>query len=481
LRYPWLVLLILCWCVFLALQEGDVFDESEHAHVAWLMEREHQLPIHDFFQHHQPLLWDVLRLYYRFGGDGPEVLYLGRGLVVLCALVICLACIGIARKTGLLAILALVLVSVAFPAFFVSRPDTLGLAAFLLAVLVWLPGKRADGPSKRWQELGRDFLSGLCFGVAVFASPRFVLLAGYVILLEKDAGRLFFLRPAALMAWVLGGILFVVGYLLFTGYPIADVRFNLDASGVLAKVGPGYFSQVSRMLLVGVLVAGALVWVHSHLAPAARQRCQMQVLYGALVLAASLLASWPYLYPQNLFAPVAWLVVVLAVAESQLDLQQGSARGLIQGGVAVAVVICLLVTLGHVLLDRSILAQVAAKRELLHVLRPGEKVILASRTHPICVGDASYYANPITDAEDRLAETVRRLQPRWPQLPECDYLRDIREQKPVLLDGFMFAVLPAAQHDALREILTEDYEPLFPEDTSGSPARAIFRRKDVSR
>jgi hypothetical protein len=393
--------------------------------------------------------------------------------------VICLASFGIARKTGVLAILALVLVSVGFPAFFVSRPDTLGLTAFLLAVLVWLPGKRLDGPSKRWQELGRDFLSGLFFGTAVFASPRFVLLGGYLILLEKDAGRLFFLRPAALIAWALGSALFVVGYLLFTGYPIADVRFNLDASGVLAKVGPGYFSQVTMMLLVGVLVSGALVWVHAHLAPPARRRFRMQVLYGAVVLAASLLASWPYLYPQNLFAPVAWLVVVLAAAEPHLDWRQSSVHRLIQGGVGVAAAICLLVTLGHVLLDRSILAQVAAKRELLRILRPGEKVILASRTHPICVGDASYYANPITDAEDRLAETVRRLQLRWPQLPECDYLRDIREQKPVLLDGFMFAVLPASQHEALRKVLNEDYELHFPNNVEENNARLVFRRKAV--
>ena len=71
------LLLLVAWPLFLALQQGDDFDESEHCHVAWMMGRMHEQPLRDFFQHHQPLLWDLLKTYYIVGGDGPEVLYFG--------------------------------------------------------------------------------------------------------------------------------------------------------------------------------------------------------------------------------------------------------------------------------------------------------------------------------------------------------------------------------------------------------------------
>ena len=71
---------------------------AEHCHVAWLIGHEHQKPIRDFFQHHQPLFWDVLQLYFRMGADGPEVLYFGRVLVVLCAGLSVLAVFLLARR-----------------------------------------------------------------------------------------------------------------------------------------------------------------------------------------------------------------------------------------------------------------------------------------------------------------------------------------------------------------------------------------------
>ena len=76
-------ILLLSWGLFLAVQSGSC-DEIEHCHVAWLIGHEHQKPMRDFFQHHQPLLWDVLQLYFRLGADGPEVLYFGRAVVLIC-------------------------------------------------------------------------------------------------------------------------------------------------------------------------------------------------------------------------------------------------------------------------------------------------------------------------------------------------------------------------------------------------------------
>src|SRR5690242_7052066 len=66
---------------------GDFHDEAEHCHVAWLIGKAGLTPIRDFFQHHQPLFWDVLKLYYVWGGDGPEIYYYGRTIVSGCLVV----------------------------------------------------------------------------------------------------------------------------------------------------------------------------------------------------------------------------------------------------------------------------------------------------------------------------------------------------------------------------------------------------------
>src|SRR6185312_4662908 len=78
------------WLAYLFIQAGSGFDESEHAHVAWLISRGKQ-PLADFFQHHQPLLWHLLALYYRAGFTGAGVLIWGRVLVVLSGVACILA------------------------------------------------------------------------------------------------------------------------------------------------------------------------------------------------------------------------------------------------------------------------------------------------------------------------------------------------------------------------------------------------------
>src|SRR5262245_14742003 len=93
--------LVLAWCAYLAVQWGDPYDETEHAHAAWLIGEQGQRPHQDFFQHHQPTLWHVLSLYYLFGRTGPEVLYWGRGLVVASAFVSYVGMWALARRTAL--------------------------------------------------------------------------------------------------------------------------------------------------------------------------------------------------------------------------------------------------------------------------------------------------------------------------------------------------------------------------------------------
>ncbi|MCX6340370.1 MAG: hypothetical protein NTX71_10730 [Candidatus Aureabacteria bacterium] len=92
------ILFMLLWVVFLAVQQGDNFDESEHAHDAWLMGCAGKRPYRDFFQHHNPLLWDLLKAYYLLGGTGPSILYYGRALVVISALIFAYGLTTLAKR-----------------------------------------------------------------------------------------------------------------------------------------------------------------------------------------------------------------------------------------------------------------------------------------------------------------------------------------------------------------------------------------------
>jgi hypothetical protein len=311
--------------------------------------------------------------------------------------------------------------------------------------------------------------------VALLASPRFLLLAPAFVLLAPDP-RLFLRRPVPLVVLALGCAASVGGYLALRGYSVAELRFNLAFSSALARVGPGYFREAPQLLVATAAAAGVLAWVHGRLPPPARRRFRVHVVYLVLVLLATLASTWPYLYPQNLFAPAAWLAVLLATAEGAIDWQtSSSARSRLSAGAWAAVAGCLLLAGSNVLLGTTVADRVAQDRALLATLRPGDHVLLAAGLHPVCVADASYYANPITDAEDRLAETVRRVRPRWP-LPECDYLRDLREGRPALIDGLVLAALPTRERGAVEELLG-DYEPTAPEDGPDFRRRPIYRRK----
>ena len=65
-----LVWFIAAWLLFLCFQHGHPWDESEHSHAAWLISNGKR-PLEDFFQHHQPLLWSLLSIYFDAGFKGP--------------------------------------------------------------------------------------------------------------------------------------------------------------------------------------------------------------------------------------------------------------------------------------------------------------------------------------------------------------------------------------------------------------------------
>lgn len=458
---------LVCWCLFLALQWGDPFDETEHAHVAWLMARRSERPIHDFFQHHQPLLWDVLELYYLAGG-GPEGLLFGRTVVVGCAVVSFLALRRLSRLSSgqslptadLLGLTPLIAASVVFPSLWVARPEPLGTALTLVAVVVWV----RQATEETWsRSVFLDLVAGLLFGAALFASPRFLLLGG-AFLLFRGGSRTFF--PLRLIVLGVGVSAFTAGYLFLRPYSLSDVWFNVDASRVIARIGDGYFKETWQMVAFAASCLGPAAWVGWRLSGRERLWFLIRVGYGLLVLAASLVSTWPYLYAQNLFAPLAWLGLMLADTEGRLDWSPPVRRR----GLAVLAAAGCVACLGLLTLDlasgHTVFRQVQAKQALLALLRPGDRVLLSTATHPVCADDVSFYGHPLVDSEDRLPRAVELLRDRWP-LPPCDFLADVKRERPAVIDGFVLYSLPESQRQELQKILDEEYEPLTPPVADG--------------
>ena len=461
------IALLAAWFLFLAVQHGDAYDEAEHCHVAWLTTRGGETPMHDFFQNHMPLFWDLLKVYYLAGGDGPEVLYYGRALVVACALAFVLATARLARRwadpgveggpfVGLLGVVPLIIMSVLFPVVLVIRPETLSLPLALLSLLVWTRG--GDGPQTEWKEFGRSLLAGALFGAAVFASPRFLLLGGAFVLLPRDRGRLFALDPAHLATVAAGAAAFAAGYMGLTGYGLRDAWFTCEFTSLLYKVGQGYTASNLWLCVFwgGLLLAAG--WVGWRVPGLARRRLLLHLGYLVLVGAAATVSSWPFLYPHTLIVPATWLGVTFACAEGNIDRRRVPAyRWLAPAAAVGCLLFCLRGVHRNVDGKLTVVASVAQKHKILSLLSPGEVVLVSTAYNPITVRDATYYNTLLVDGRERMGKTVEQArQRRWP-LPQCDYLRDVQERRPALVDGRLLDMLPPEESKALRRLLDREY------------------------
>jgi hypothetical protein len=170
-----LVVVAVAWLLFLFFQRGNPWDESEHGHVAWLISQG-QKPLEDFFQHHQPLLWSLLALYYRAGFSGAGVLIWGRLLVLLAAGISIAALFALGRDASnsfrvrqCLGCAVFVALTVMLNELFVIRPETIAAALLLGGLAVWT----------RQRDALSAAVSGMLAALAVYASPRMVLLGGF--------------------------------------------------------------------------------------------------------------------------------------------------------------------------------------------------------------------------------------------------------------------------------------------------------------
>ena len=143
---------------------GD--DEAEHLHAAWAV-AQGDVPYRDFFQNHTPLLYYAMAPVFRLMGEDLRVIYVGRALMFLCILLICLLLYRIARVcydevTGLLAVLLLSALLVWYPASDSFRPD---LPQTLLVLLGLWHFMRAWARDSRLEMAAAAGLLGLGFWV----------------------------------------------------------------------------------------------------------------------------------------------------------------------------------------------------------------------------------------------------------------------------------------------------------------------------
>ncbi len=198
-------------------------DEFEHAHAAWSVFRG-MVPYKDFFEHHTPWYYYVLRpLFNWFDVDtsfasARNFLLFGRGLSLALTIVSMWIFVLVGRRwrdrrLGLLAGLLLVSQPVFFQKTLEIRPDVLALPFYLGSLWFLLAGLDAPATAK---GLRRFIAAGLCLGAAMMCTQKmlFVLpgaLAG-LGLWSLSSGTAAGARPRILRA---------VAFVLGVGVPVA--------------------------------------------------------------------------------------------------------------------------------------------------------------------------------------------------------------------------------------------------------------------
>lgn len=428
-------LLVAGWLALLFFQHGQSWDESEHAHAAWLISQG-KSPLTDFFQHHQPLLWSLLALYFRVGLRGPDVLIWGRILVVLSGWLSVIALVRFGREAegcrfplgAGLGVAAFIVLTVLLSTLFVIRPETISVPLLVLAVYLW----SKPGPPRRAVALA--CVAGLLAGAAVYSSPRFVLLGGFFVLLGAQTWRRW-------LGLVLGGMAFLVLYTVAAGYALDKVVFNVEYSALLQRVGLGSHGLsgeywTTLMCFTCLPMAALLPAVH----PSGRWR-------GAALLANTLLVfllcdyvAGHFRYSQA-FAPFVTAVALTGswIGARLLWPREGFAvLAAIAGG---AFVMQGLSPSYFPLPERiprlDFLRTVRFHEWLARSMPAGATVLAYAKGNPITVPDASYYGVPLRDGQNRLCRAIRRYRTDYgsrPPLPPCNFLHVILRDKPYLIE-----------------------------------------------
>ncbi len=134
-----LILFALAIRVPLVVYRGLGQDEAEHLHAAWAVAHG-QVPYRDFWQLHPPLLYYLMAPIFTLMGEDLRIIYVGRGLMLLCIVLIMVQLYQIARAcfdplTGLLAVCLLSYALLWWRSAYEFRPDI--PQTLLILVSLW--------------------------------------------------------------------------------------------------------------------------------------------------------------------------------------------------------------------------------------------------------------------------------------------------------------------------------------------------------
>ncbi len=452
-------LMVTLWLALLFVQRGNC-DENEHAHIAWLMGELGQRPLVDFFQHHMPLLWDVLKIYFLVGLDGPEVLYYGHLLVVASMLILVLGFWGMARSLAsrpVNAEYATALATTSFVGWCLMetyavqlRPESLAAAAWVLSCLCW-----------RWGNQRADarfcLTSGVLFSLAFLFTPRVLILSGWLILLTERR-----VQARQVVLWLGGAGCTALIYLLFSGISPGYLYFAISYSALLQKVGnfdPGPSLARLPWIKMALLQTGLWICVARVSDNRSRRKSWVHLGYFAFTVVAGLASCWPHVYMQNFIVSYLSLAMSLLVLASRADWDacRVSERlaSLVPAVLAVAVVVEIASCVGR----GTIFSDLRFRRALMEGMAPSDTVLLAYPLHPIVVRDASYYGPWLFDSSNRMAEGVALVRDRY-GLPPCNYLEDLKSRAPCLIDSTLPMAVGPMQQAELQAVMASRYVPL---------------------
>jgi hypothetical protein len=452
------VIAVVSWLVYLLLQSGQLWDETEHAHVAWLISQGKR-PLVDFFQHHQPLLWNLLTPYFRLGFGGAGVLLWGRVLVVCSALAAIISLHRLGHWAGAAVFIGLTLL---LPELFVTRPETISAALFLVALAIWACGRRGARPVP-------DILSalaGVAVGAALYASPRFILLGGFFLLMGQHSVR----------RWIFlcsGAVAFVGLYTVCAGYPLSVVLFNIQFSAHLQHVGHlSYGKPVEFWMLLMMCACAPLAALIMAVARPQRLRSAVFVAYLVVVFVLCNYLAGLFGYSQA-YAPFVVAVAITAAWITQRVELPADATGTLALIGAAAVLISGIGALQPwmKLQPLNLLSLIKARDKLGARIPPHEAVLVYPPQSPIAAPDVSYYGSPLLDGQDRLCTAVRTFKTTL-RLPACDFLAEL-VKRPYLTEVGIRMAMRFADVDKATTILLSEYEPLT---LDGPLGRVAVRR-----
>jgi hypothetical protein len=294
-------------------------DEVEHLHAAWAV-AQGQVPYRDFLQLHTPLLYYLLAPIFALMGEELRIIFVGRGLMLLCILLILLQLYWIARKcfdalTGILAVLLLSYLLLWWPPVYEFRPD---IPQTLLVLMSLWQFMRAWKRQSRTEFLAAGALLGVGFwlltktlfplvGLALVFAVSSSLKRSHVALWQNLQGAVLSWAGSPsrhmLLLWYAGALrIFGMGgcqcALSPERFPIPDhlminvhgVFWGLALSGMVVAVTRVVRARVAAEVQLSPLLAGsvtAAVWLF--LMPAPYQQSALPFLplaamYGADVL-----------------------------------------------------------------------------------------------------------------------------------------------------------------------------------------------------